>query len=90
MVKMLFSLVAVLMCCVAFADEAKPEVVGKGGRDAFSSQDIAVKRRSGGNIHGLWYTNVFNQATHAWTRDWRVSLTPVSAWHGMNRNPQSE
>ena len=44
----------------------------------------------GGNIHGLWYTNVFNQATHAWTRDWRVSLAPVSAWHGMNRNPQSE
>jgi len=36
MVKMLFSLVAVLMCCVAFADEAKPEVVGKGGRDAFA------------------------------------------------------
>lgn len=36
MVKMLFSLVAALMCCVAFADEAKPEVVNKGGKDAFA------------------------------------------------------
>ena len=43
-----------------------------------------------GEVQGLWYTNVFNQATHSWTRDWRISLAPVSAWHGMNRNPQSE
>ena len=43
-----------------------------------------------GEVRGLWYTNVFNQATHSWTRDWRISLAPVSAWHGMNMNPQSE
>lgn len=43
-----------------------------------------------GEVHGLWYTNVFNHATHSWTRDWRISLAPASAWHGMNRNPQSE
>ena len=43
-----------------------------------------------GAVRGLWYTNVFNHVTHTWSRDWRISLAPVSAWHGMNRSPQSE
>ncbi len=43
-----------------------------------------------GDVRGLWYINVFNHATHSWTRDWRISLAPVSAWHGMNRDPQNE
>jgi len=43
-----------------------------------------------GDVRGLWYINVFDHATHRWTRDWRISLAPVSSWHGMNRNPQSE
>lgn len=43
-----------------------------------------------GDIHGLWYVYILDQNTRDWIRDWRVSLAPLGASRGMNRNPRSE
>ena len=48
---------------------------------------VAIPR---GDVYGLWYVNVWNPGVRTWSRDWRLSAVPVSAWHGMNRNPASE
>lgn len=55
------------------------------GRSGEGHADIPA-----GDVHGLWYIYIFDANTRTWSRDWRVSLAPVGAWNGMNRNPQSE